>query len=70
MEILSQTGAFYRTKLMAIEAAARFAKCLQANERFAEVTIETSSRAKSDKKYFVQFQPANDARVDAILARQ
>lgn len=70
MEILAQTGAFFRTKLMDLARAAAFARCIGANERFAEVTIETSTRAKSERKYFVQFQPASDERKGAILDRQ
>src|SRR5690242_16856883 len=60
----------YRTKLLPIERAAAFCRALSANPRFTEVTIETSTRAKSDARYYVQFLPASEARRADMLTRQ
>lgn len=71
MERISNQGELgYRTKLMDIERASRFARCLGANERFAAVEIATSTRAKSDKKYFVTFLPSNPERLEEMAQRQ
>jgi hypothetical protein len=70
-ERITQDGSLsYRTKLLTLERAAAFSRALQANPRFAGVTIETSARAKSDAKYFVQFVPSNPVCVQAMLDRQ
>ena len=69
MEILSQVPQF-RTKCMVLAQAARFAKCLEGNSRFLGVEITESTRAKSDKRWFVAFTPSNPERVQAILDRQ
>lgn len=60
----------YRTKLLPLERAARFAKCLLANNRCTGVEIQTSKRATSDSRYYVTWLPANPARVEAMLDRQ
>lgn len=70
METLSQAGAHFRTKCLTIERAGAFAKCLGENARFANITIETSARAKSASRYFVQFDAANCERMDALRGRQ
>jgi SWIM zinc finger len=60
----------FRTRLMEIEKAARFAKCLQANARFTGVEIQTSRRATSEIRYFVTFLPSNPERIQAMLESQ
>jgi hypothetical protein len=71
MESITNQGVLsMRTKLMEIERAARFARCLQAYPRFAAVEIETSHRAKSEKRYFVTFLPSNPERLEAMAQRQ
>ena len=68
---ITQTGQVsYRTKLMELERAASFAKALGANDRFKGVTIETSARAKSAARYFVQFSPTNTDRYQEMLDRE
>ena len=70
MLTLSQRGASYRTKCLTIEAAARFATCLNANARFTEVEIVESQRAKGEARWFVQFLPASAERQAEMLDRQ
>lgn len=71
MECITNRGELtMRTKLMAFEAATRFARCLSANVRFAAVAIETSSRAKGEKRHFVTFLPASRERLEALAQRQ
>jgi hypothetical protein len=65
MESLSH----YRTKLLSIEKAGAFARCLMENSRFSDVTIENSPRAKGDRAWFVRFQPANPERIADMLER-
>lgn len=61
----------FRTRCMDLERAARFARCLAANEkRFTDVEIRESKRAKGDARWFVCFLPVNAARVGAMLDHQ
>jgi hypothetical protein len=59
----------YRTKCLTIDAAGRFAKCLGANARFTDITIENSLRAKGPRAWFVRFAPSNPDRVQDLLDR-
>jgi hypothetical protein len=71
MEIVAQNGKIvYRTRCMELEAAARFARCLTANSRFEEVTIEQSGRARGERRWFVAFAPSNEERQAAMVERQ
>lgn len=71
METLTTTGMLtFRTKLLELDLAARFALCLQANPRFCAVEIQTSARKKSERKYFVTYLPTNEKRALAMLDRQ
>jgi len=71
MERIANDGQLsYRTKLMELPRAAAFARALGANDLFTAVEIETSSRAKSERKYFVTFLPSNPERVQDMLDRQ
>lgn len=71
MEILSQNGGQFRTKLLTRDQASRFAKCLTANARFGAAEVCESTRAKSpDRRFFVAFAPSNPERREAILTRQ
>lgn len=70
MLTLNTTGACYRTRCMDLERAARFARCLGANPRFARVTIEESGRAKGSNRYFVQYAPVNGEQLAARMADQ
>jgi len=59
------------TKLMDIEHAGRWARCLTANSRFTSVEIQTSRRAKSAHvRYFVTYLPSSASRQTAMLDRQ
>lgn len=61
----------FRTILLDIEQAGRWARCLAANARFTNVEIQISRRAKSaDVRYFVTWQPASPARQAAMMDRQ
>ena len=60
----------YRTKCMDLERAGRFARCLSANGRFADVEIRESKRAKGAERWFVCFLPVNPARIEAMVERQ
>lgn len=60
----------YRTKLMALDQAQSFARCLKANSRFKSVLVNTSARAISAKRYYVTFEPANAERERDLLAAQ
>lgn len=57
----------HRTKCLTIEQAGAFARCLQGNARFTDVSIEESARAKGEKRWFVMFQPSNPERVAEML---
>lgn len=71
MTTFAETGMLtFRTCLMKLEPAARFALCLEANPRFCAVEIQTSRRAKGERKYFVTYLPANPERVEAMVDRQ
>jgi hypothetical protein len=60
----------FRTRLMELEPAARFAKCIAANPRFGAVEIVTSRRAKGERRFYVTYLPTNEARLAAIVDRQ
>ncbi len=71
-QTITSTGAIcYRTKLMELARAAAFARCIGGNtDRFADVTIEESGRARSDAKFFVQFRPISRERQEALYGAQ
>jgi hypothetical protein len=61
----------FRTRCMELERAARFARCLSANEtRFTDVEIRESKKARGAARWFVCYQPANPRRQAAMLSRQ
>lgn len=70
METITAGTIRYRTKCLSIEAAARFARCLGANQKFTGVEIERSNRAKGEKCWIVLFQPASEARQESLEQRQ
>ena len=70
MQSLTHAGCYYRTKLMSLEKAGRFARCLGTNRRFTEVSIEASERAKSEAKYFVRYLPKSETRQLQMLEGQ
>jgi len=70
MQSLTHAGLTYRTKLLTLEQAASFARCLSANPLFTEVAIEESTRAKSDRKFFLTYLPTNPERFAAMLGRE
>src|SRR5262245_30638995 len=71
MELIAKNGTIiYRTKLMDLDHAARFARCLGSNSRFEQVTIEQSRRATGERCWFVAFAPANIVRQAAMVERQ
>jgi hypothetical protein len=69
-ELLTARGAEYRTQLMILPQAQRFAACLRGNARFAGVRICESARVRSEKRWYVAFSPSSTARAEAILHRQ
>lgn len=70
MEMMTGRGAEYRTQLMILQQAQRFAACLRANARFAGVRICESNRTRSEKRWFVAFSASSTARAEALLQRQ
>lgn len=61
----------FRTRCMDLEHAARFARCLSANEtRFRDVEIRESKRAKGEARWFVCFLPLKAERVEKMLDAQ
>lgn len=70
MEILSRSGAQYRTRLLTQEHAEQFAACLRANVLFDGVMVYESPRAKGDRRWFVVYHPSDPAACEAILTRQ
>jgi predicted nucleic acid-binding Zn finger protein len=68
MQSLSRDGACYRTKLLDLEQAARFARCLGANPLFSAVAVEESPRSAG--RFFVSFVPTNPERRQAMVARE
>ena len=70
MQSLSRSGIGYRTHLMGAARAEAFRRCLAANPRFGEVSVQLSMRARTDRRHYVTFTPANPKRVEAILTRQ
>jgi hypothetical protein len=71
IELFTKDGkVVYRTKCLELEHAARFAKCLGANARFAEIEISESTRAKGERRWIVEFQPANVERQAEMAERQ
>jgi hypothetical protein len=61
---LTHAGCHFRTKLMDQAQAERFAHCLDANARFAKVTVEES---RSAGRFFVSFLPAAPERQAEML---
>ena len=66
---LTHRGATFRTKLMEQSQAERFARCLRANPRFANVELVTSKAAKSERNVFVAFEPASEERQAELLGQ-
>lgn len=68
MQSLTHTGLTYRTKLLAADQAARFARCLAANPTFTQVATHESTRSAG--KFFVSFLPVSPARQQDMLTRE
>jgi hypothetical protein len=67
--LLENGEIFYRTRNLLLDAAARFARCLDANTtRFCRVEIVRNPKAKSDACWFVQFSSVNPDRVKDMYA--
>lgn len=60
----------YRTKLLSEARARQFAACLRKNSRAAFVAVMRSTRAKSDDRWYVQWQPSNESRQRALVDAQ
>jgi predicted nucleic acid-binding Zn finger protein len=70
MQSLTHRGIRFRTRCLPHAQAERFAACLAANERFRDVEVVESARAKGERRHFVEFLPANPERLAAMLSRQ
>lgn len=70
MQVISKGAIFHRTQLLEAGPAERFARCLAANPLFDAVTVEESKTAKSERKFFVRFQPASGGRQIALIQAQ
>lgn len=62
MKNITSGQVFHRTTLLVQSRALAFARCLDANPLFQSVTVEISARAKSEKRFFVQYHPTSAAR--------
>ncbi len=60
----------FRTRLMEMEPAARFAHCVAGNPRFGAVEIVTSRRAKGERRFYVTYLPTSERRMEALVDRQ
>lgn len=61
----------YRTKLLPQARAERFARCLQANPNFVNVTLKESATAKNRYRcHYVAYQPANPGRAEQLRAAE
>jgi hypothetical protein len=60
MKLLTRDTVGFRTKLLPLERAESFARCLRGNERFADVQVQESPR--SPGKWFVAFTPSDEGR--------
>lgn len=70
LSISRSAGAYYRTRLLTADRAARFAACLSANAAFCDVAAVRSERAKCDVDHFVSFRPVSRERQAHMLERQ
>lgn len=70
MQVITNAAIYHRTKLMERGRAARFAACLQRNSRFAAVSVQESPTARSDRRFYVQYQPSNTARQLDLTQRE
>lgn len=70
MKRITSNQVFHRTALLTEARAFSFARCIQGNALFQSVTVEISDRAKSEKRYFVQYQPTSTARQLDLLQGQ
>lgn len=63
---------FFRTRLLPLSLAERFARCLAANAtRFINVDVIHSDQAKGARMFFVRYSPVNpDRQADAITREQ
>ena len=69
MDVVINGRLGYRSDLMKEQEAFRFARCLTANERFTEVFVFHDPRAKGERAWYLQWQPATDEAGLEILAR-
>jgi len=66
-----RTGAVaFRTTLLTEARAESFARMLAGNARFEDIEVQESSRAKSERAFFVTFSPSSAARKDLIFMAQ
>lgn len=70
MQVITRDQLYHRTKLMDAARAERFARCLAGNSRFETVSVEESKTAKSERKFYVRYQPTSDTRYRDLLADQ
>jgi len=63
-------GITYRSKCLTEPKAQRFARCLEANARFSDITLCRSNRAKSDTCWFVSFRPVSEERQAQMFSKQ
>lgn len=67
---ITPAGITYRTKCLPQPQAERFARCVDANPLFTDVSLNTSTRAKGERCHFVTFRPVNPDRQQDMAVRQ
>lgn len=70
VSLTGRAGVHYRTRLLTQERALSFARALEANRRFEEVSVTRSGRARSDAQFFVTFRPVSEQRMTALREEQ
>lgn len=70
MQCISKDALYHRTQLMGHGQAEAFARCLSANALFSAVTVEESKTAKSERRFFVRYQPASEQRYRELAQSQ
>ena len=68
MKTLTRKGSGWRCRLLTLDRAERFAKCLEGNAQYSGVTIQESTRAKEGNpaRWFVTWQPSKAERLLAL----
>jgi hypothetical protein len=71
VEFTEMAGITFRSRLLTFQRATAWAKALEANPRFTEVSVVPSARAKSSTvRYYVTYMPSSLSRQQAILDRE